>query len=146
RIGSPAGEEAERWGDTHLARHLAAALRPLGFASTITPLPYWDHPAHQAVDIAVHLHGLSEYTPKRGHLNVLWVISHPERVTAAMAEGFDLVLVASEPFAEKLAATVSVPVRPFLQATNTHLFRPRDVERDIPVLFVGNSRRRERPI
>jgi glycosyltransferase involved in cell wall biosynthesis len=146
RIGSPATPEAERWGDTHLARHMAAAARTVGFASRITPLPMWDHPAHQDVDLAIHLHGLKRYRPKPGHVNVLWVISHAELLTADQVAGFDLMLVASELHAAVMAREYDVAVRPFLQATDLGLFHPDGSERDIPLLFVGNSRKQRRPM
>ena len=146
RTGPPRPDDVERWGDTHLARHVAAALRRKGFISKVTPLRLWDQPAHQDVDIVVHLHGLTPYVPKPAHFNVLWIISHPELVTARMCNRFDLVLVASHSFADELRPQVSVPVMPWLQATNAELFRPSGQERSIDLLFVGNSRRQDRPI
>jgi glycosyltransferase involved in cell wall biosynthesis len=146
RTGPPRPDDVERWGDTHLARHLAAALRRRGFVSKVTPLRLWDQPAHQDVDIVIHLHGLTPYVPKPAHFNVLWIISHPELVSPRMCDRFDLVLVASQVFADRLRTDVSVPVVTWLQATNTRLFQPRAEERTIDLLFVGNSRRQDRPI
>ena len=94
----------------------------------------------------MHLHGLTPYVPKPAHFNVLWIISHPELVSARMCNRFDLVLVASQVFADRLRPEVAVPVATWLQATNTRLFRPGDEPRSIELLFVGNSRRQDRPI
>ncbi len=146
RIGPRSLAAVERWGDTHLARHLAAAFKQAGFASRISPHPYWDDPSHQDVDVVVHLQGLRRYRPKPAHYNILWVISHPERMTPDTLHGFDLALVASHGFASELRQQSDVPVAVWLQSTNPHLFLPGEEERDIPLLFVGNSRDTDRPM
>jgi O-antigen biosynthesis protein len=146
RIGPPNRTIADQWGDTHFARAFARSLHRNGFATDITVLPEWDGPARQDADIVIHLRGLTPYSPQPAHLNVLWIISHPDEVSAVECERFDLVLVASEPFARLLRDKVDVPVEVLLQATDPSLFAPSPrPELMSDLLFVGNSRRQRRP-
>jgi GT2 family glycosyltransferase/spore maturation protein CgeB len=146
KIGPPDHETAERSGDTHFARVFAAALRRSRYATRIDILPEWHDRDRQAVDVAVHLRGLTPYVPKPSHVNVLWVISHPEDVTAGECEPFDLVLVASDLHATRLREAVNVPVHTMYQATDPHRFSPTEPDPDLhaELLFVGNSRLQDR--
>ncbi len=146
KIGAPNWDEAKSWGDYHFARAMAAELSRLGFETEIHTLPEWDRADRQAVDVVVHLRGLTTYAPKPCHVNVLWIISHPDDITESECEKYDLVFVASEPHARELAERVSVPVMPLLQATDTSRFHDGDVDPALAcdVLFVGNSRGKRR--
>jgi len=53
-------------------------------------------------DVAIHLRGPARYMPKSGQLNVLWVISHFEMLTAIECSRYDLILCMSEGRAERL--------------------------------------------
>lgn len=148
KIGPPDHDQAERWGDTHFARAFALAVRRRGWRTRIDILPEWDALDRQSVDVVLHLRGLVPYVPKRGHFNVLWIISHPEDVTPDECNRFDMVMVASEMFAAELETKVNVPVATLLQATDPLRFHPlaRDPELATEVLFVGNSRGQNRPL
>jgi O-antigen biosynthesis protein len=147
-IGPPDLETAETWGDTHFAHSFAKSLRRLGWRTSIDILPEWDQLDRQDADVVVHVRGLRPYTPKPAHTNVLWIISHPDDVTAEECERYDVVFVASEPFARELEQQVRVPVHVLLQATDTDRFRPTEPNPELAtdVLFVGNSRKQRRPI
>jgi len=155
KIGPPNYAEAERWGDTHFARAFAGALERRGWRTSIDILPEWDSPNAQSADVVVHLRGLVPYVPKPGQVNVLWIISHPEDVSDAECERYDLVLVASAPHAEVLRKRLDVPVATMLQATEFHVSGALDGEVSAlssedegsspDVLFVGNSRGVRRP-
>ena len=147
KIGPPTWDVAERWGDTHFARHFGRALRQLGFRSAIDVLSEWDSPEAQSGEVVVHLRGLMPYVPKKGQVNVLWIISHPEDVSGSECDEFDLVLAASNPHAERLAGETTTRVVPLLQATSPHVFAPREPNPELQtdVLFVGNSRGVLRP-
>jgi glycosyltransferase involved in cell wall biosynthesis len=146
KIGPLSWEVAEGWGDTHFARHFTAALGGVGFSTAIHVLPEWDRPDKQDSDIVVHLRGLTPYVPKPAHINVLWIISHPDDVSAEECDRYDLVLVASLAYAEELRAKVATPVHVLLQATDTARFNPAVPPYDVPhdLLFVGNSRGEDR--
>jgi GT2 family glycosyltransferase/spore maturation protein CgeB len=146
KIGPPNHEEAEAWGDTHFARALAGGLRNLGYQTDIQILPEWDAPDRQDADLVVHLRGLVPYVPRAAQVNVLWVISHPDDVSPGECDQFDLVLVASETAADRLRSQTSVPVHTMHQATDTERFQTTDADPELAteLLFVGNSRKKER--
>jgi len=143
KIGALDWEQAERWGDLHLAVGLGRALRRLGHRWRVDVRPEWDAPQSSSFDVAIHLHGRGEYSPVPGQFNVLWVISHPETFSEAQADGYDLVCVASEPFAASLEGRISTPVRVLEQATDPRVFFA-DSDSDPAfvreLVFVGNSR------
>jgi spore maturation protein CgeB len=104
-------------------------------------LPDWDAPGSSSFDVAIHLRGRSEYPPSPGQFNVLWLISHPETFAGELADGYDLVCVASEAYARKLRERTSVPVRVLDQATDPRVFFPDpDPALAHELVFVGNSR------
>mgnify|MGYP001815207090 FL=1 len=145
KIGSPDQESAGLWGDTHFATALAKALRSYGADPQIHLLSDWETPAAQAVDIAIHIRGLGTYVPKPSHVNLLWVISHPDEVTPEECNGYDRIMVASHEFAAQLRSQVDVPVEVMLQATDPERFRPApDPDLAVDVLFAGNSRGQRR--
>jgi spore maturation protein CgeB len=144
RIGPPSAEVAPRWGDTHFAHDFARALRRLGWATRVDLLPDWDDPIRHDADVVVHLRGLVPSVPVLGAVNALWIISHPDDVTNEEVERFDLVFVASAPYAAKLASRVKVPVMPLLQAAAHERFTPEAQEPEHELVFVGNTRGTER--
>ena len=141
KVGAPDCEQAERWGDLHLARGLGRALRRAGHRWRIDLLPEWEAPTSSSFDVVVHLFGRSRYAPAPGQFNVLWLISHPESAEEALAAGYDLVCVASSSHAERLRDHVGVPVRVLEQATDPRVFYPDpDPRLAHELVFVGNSR------
>jgi spore maturation protein CgeB len=145
KIGAPDWDVAHRWGDLHYARSLIRSLAPWGVRGEIHVRDEWDKPERQTADIVVHLRGLTDYRPKPGAVNVLWVISHPDDVTLEEARRFDLVCVASPVLADTLAAGgVVALVVP--QATDATTFGRGTPDDDLftEVLFVGNTRNQRR--
>src|SRR5699024_9392677 len=103
----------------------------------------WYRPSARFDDVALVLRGVADYRTNPQHLNLSWVISHPERVTPRELAGYDGVFAASITLARRLSADSGVPVRPLLQCTDSHRFRPVPAQAgDAPheVLFVGNAR------
>jgi spore maturation protein CgeB len=147
KIAVPHEEVKPSWGDTHFAEALASALAGLGLPTEVHILPEWDAPAKQAVDIVIHLRGLTSYAPKPGHINVLWIISHPDDVPIRECEKYDLVLVASRRHAEWLAQRIQTPVIFMTKATDHRRFHQMEPDPALgtDVLFVGNSRGQNRP-
>jgi spore maturation protein CgeB len=82
----------------------------------------------RACDVHVVVRGLQPVRRTPGQAHVLWVISHPESITAQECDDADLVLVASHRFADELRARTRTPVEVMLQATDTDRFRPRPVD------------------
>ena len=140
KIASIPGARGDLWGDTHFAESLAEGLRALG--NTVVTYRHGAHevPATAFDDVVLSLRGLDRVAPMPGKTNVLWVISHPERVTADELSGFDVVLAASEAWAAKMAASTGRLVLPLLQATDDRLFSPAGPRiRTHGAVFVGGS-------
>ncbi len=141
---APAGPGGDRWGDTHFAASLAAALRELGQEVVVDRRPEWDRASGRHDDVVLVLRGLVRHDPAPVSTSLLWVISHPEDVTPEEARGYDRVLAASPTWTRRRRARST----PLLQATDPALFHPSAGAPDTgdPVLFVGNSRRVLRPV
>jgi GT2 family glycosyltransferase/spore maturation protein CgeB len=142
KVGAPTRAQAAEWGDMHFAHAVAGELGRRGHRCAIQTLDEWEDLAGLGHDVVIHLKGLSAYTPKPGQFNVLWNISHPDRLTDEECEAYDLVCVASPRFAAELTARVRVPVAVLEQATDPRRFFPDADERYRHELaFVANSRK-----
>jgi glycosyltransferase involved in cell wall biosynthesis len=139
-------ESAPRWGDTHFARSLQRAFAGCGWIATVHVASESDSLRAAAADIAIHLHGVSTPAVRQGQPTALWIISHPDRVRAVQSAAYDIVFVASDPFAAELARRVRTPVRTLYQATDPQRFYPESGAPAHDVLFVGNSRGVRRPV
>ncbi|WP_152691043.1 glycosyltransferase [Jiangella alkaliphila] len=148
KIGAHAGPRGDTWGDVHFARDLAAALRRLGQQVVVDRRLAFDRPTGYLDDVTLTLRGLEPYAPGPGRINLLWVISHPDTVTASEARRYDAVFAASVPWAASVSQRWGLDVRPLLQATEPARFQPGAAGAAAgPVLFVGSGRRGEvRPI
>jgi O-antigen biosynthesis protein len=133
---------APEWGDTHYGEAVARELRRRGHRATLQVLDEWDDAPGFEYDVVLVLKGLSEYTPRPGQFNVLWNISHPEKVTVRECESYDLVCVASGRFAAELSERVKTPVYALEQATDPRVFYPEPDDRyQRELVFVANSRK-----
>ncbi|HEX5145647.1 MAG TPA: glycosyltransferase, partial [Conexibacter sp.] len=138
---------AERWGDTHFARALADELERRGHRARLEVLAEWDAPGREPADVTIHLRGLWPSVPRADELSVLWNISHPDLVTTAELDAYDLVLTPSARHAEQLATSTATPVELVEQATDPVVFFPdADPAHARELAFVGNSRGVLRPI
>lgn len=147
KIGAPNRKEAENWGDMHYARAMKKQLEAAGHPCIIQTLDEWDSLEGLAYDVVIHLKGLTPYETKPSQVNILWNISHPEKLTAGECERYDLVFVASRRWADSLASHTDTPVHPLQQATDPEVFHPDyDASHDHDLVFVGNSRRVRRRI
>ena len=141
-------EIAHEWGDYHFALALKRAFVKHGHAVRIDILPDWETTRGFGDDIVLVLRGLSQYVPKPEHINIMWNISHPDKVSEQEYEQYEHVFIASSRYAEQLRKTVKPPVSALLQCTDPNLFYP-DATNGVPaepVLFVGNSRKQLRTI
>ena len=147
KIGAPDRAAADRWGDLHFAQALARELQRRGHRTLVQTLDEWESESGLRRDVVLHLKGLTRYHPKPGQFNVLWSISHPAELTAEECDGFDLVCVASSPYAVDLQARTDTPVVVLEQATDPWVFHP-DPRPDLAhqLVYVANSRNVLRPM
>ena len=141
-LASPVGEPGRAWGDTHFGEALAAALRRRGQHVAVDARETRHRSSRDYDDVILVLRGLDRVVPRPGCVNLEWIISHPDLVTADEVAGFDQVFAASHTWSARVTAKWGVPVEPLLQATDPAVFHPGRAEFDTgaDVLFVGNSR------
>ncbi|NET42663.1 tetratricopeptide repeat protein [Okeania sp. SIO2B3] len=148
KIGVPDWKQAQEWGDYHFALAMKRQFEILGHSVRIDILPEWETPKAFGDDVAIVIRGLSRYQPKSYHINLMWNISHPDKVELEEYEEYDHIFVASYSYAEELQKQIKVPVQTLLQCTDQNLFYPdkEGYEEVGEILFVGNSRKVYRQI
>jgi len=147
KIGCPRPEMKDRWGDYHFAVALAAAFQSRGVRARVDFLHSWPTVAASG-DINLVLRGLSRFQPAPDTSNVMWMISHPDKVTGEELDGFDHVFVASTFLAGELVRSTRTPVEALLQCTDPGRFNPDAYDATVysRALFVANSRKVLRPV
>lgn len=145
RIKSPCPNAKEQpfWGDHHFAVALVKAFKKIGINNCfIDNLDSWYSTPPGEYDVVIVLRGLSKYKPYSNHTNILWIISHPEKISASEMQQYDRIYCASIKYSAKLNSQHALNVIPLLQATDPDLFFPRDLKEysSSTLLFVGNSR------
>jgi len=142
------GPWGETWGDAYFATSLAGALEGLGQHVTVDSRDSRSRRSRELDDVVLVLRGRDQVTAGRRPGHVMWVISHPDDVTAEEVDGYELVFAASEKWAVAKSEHWGRPVVPLLQCTDPEKFRPRPSgpSEDLPLLFVGNARGRVRPV
>ncbi len=147
KIPTPKEANKYEWGDYHMAVELQREFNRQNTNCKLQFLNDWKTNKDSFSDVVLVLRGVSLYEAKPIHYNILWNISHPNRVSVGELERYDQVYIASEYWAEKISQLVDVPVDSLLQCTNPDKFY-REVNKDYEteLLFVGNSRRVYRKI
>jgi hypothetical protein len=138
----PAGSAGQSWGDLYFAQEIAASLRKLGHEARVDLRTDVINSQSADDDVVLVLRGVERIRPQAGAINLLWVISHPSRISKHELKAFDSVLAASNSWAEKMTQKTGIQVRPVLQATNPEKFNPYVSSPDTghEVLFIGNTR------
>jgi hypothetical protein len=143
---APKGEAKEQWGDTWFARDLADALTRQGQVVKVVSRAGASVDKRADDDVVLVLRGLREVQPpsQRSNTWMMWVISHPELVTAREMDAYDAVFAASSHW----QAPEDRPWTPLLQATNPRRFHPAAATSDSgpQLLFVGSTRGEFRPV
>ncbi|BDZ69406.1 glycosyltransferase family protein [Methanobacterium ferruginis] len=140
KIPAPDWERVQEWGDYHLALSLKKEMERKDCAVKLQVLEEWDEDSYY--DVVLVLRGLSKYKPQKQHFNVMWNISHPEKVNLDEYNQYDHVFIASKYWAQKISGLVDVPVDSLLQCTDPELFySDYSDEYEYDLLFVGNSRK-----
>lgn len=151
KISAPSLSKSKTWGDLYFAQALAKYLEIEGYSVRIDCIDQWYAQRAQADDVSINLRGLSRYKVNPGHLNILWVISHPELICQDELKDFDKVFVASDLYAKKLKTFTGIEhIETLLQASDFD-FTQLDAEKleNTPshdVIFIGNSRNQYRDV
>ncbi len=130
-----------QWGDYIFALSLKEALEKQGLYVVIDCREDWY--CNIEADVVLALAAGDVYRPDRRNESckyILWHTYRPYIQTKEEYELYDLVFVSSESHAKKMAAQVSVPVKPLLLCADTSLFYPKQSEEKYDVVFVGNTR------
>lgn len=144
KISTPNLKEAPFWGDYHFAHSLRTGFERLGLAAGVDTADVWYQQPEQE-DVVLSLRGRHRVNIDPAKINILWLISHPDRIPDAEYADYDHVAVASDVYAAKLRARGLPSVSVLHQATDASLFRhDAAVARKPSCLFVGNSRREYR--
>jgi len=142
KVPAPKWETVYEWGDYHFALAMKKQFERKNWEVLIQILPEWDNMDDSDYDAVIVLRGLSRYIPKGHHFNIMWNISHPDKVKIEEYNEYDYVFVASKIWAEHLAQLCDVEVEPMLQCTDPDLFHPNETNNEkYELLFVGNSRK-----
>ena len=140
---APMRDAARGWGDLYFATSLCSALERLGCRTRIDLLEAWETEKGEKDDVVIVLRGLSRYKPKPQHINLMWHISHPDKVSVEEMREFDHVFVASYHETKALHSKLGTKVSTLLQCSDPELFGTETPSRGVPahdLLFVGNSR------
>jgi hypothetical protein len=144
----PADEaRAREWGDFHFANSLAGALRGLGQQAVVDYVPNDARETSYRDDVVLVLRGLHAARLPADVTSVVWVISHPEEVTARELAGYDLRYAASLTWPRDISSQWDLPVRPLLQCTDPSRFYIDDEPvREVvgKAMMVGNTRGKAR--
>jgi len=137
----PKWEEAKNWGDFHLAEGLKKEFEEEGYHVVMQILPEWDNAIGMRCDSVLVLRGLSVYEPKEHQINMMWNISHPDKITPDEYNSYDKVYISSQLWAQKMQSYLDVPVEVMHQCCDPERFKPcKDESYHHQLLFVGNSR------
>jgi hypothetical protein len=138
----PAGPGGKGWGDLYFAQEIAASLNKLGHEARVDLRTDVINSQSADDDVILVLRGVERIRPQAGAINLLWIISHPSRISKHEIKAFDRVFAASNSWAEKMTQKTGIQVRPLLQATNPEKFNPSVSSPDTghEVLFIGNTR------
>jgi hypothetical protein len=139
-IGPPNWDVATAWGDLPFSRGLQRAFERRGVAARVHILPEWTDAVSARDDIAIHLFGLRERRPHAGQRTILWVISHPDRVSDGMLAEADRAYVGSDLAVDQFGSRTTTPVSALHQATDPAVFRVDPTGPAHAILFVGNTR------
>ena len=144
----PAGPLGHGWGDLYFAQEIAASLKKLGHEARVDLRTDVINSKSADDDVILVLRGVERIRPQVGAINLLWVISHPSRISKHELKAFYAVFAASKSWAQKTTHKTGVQVKPLLQATNPQKFNPSVSSPDSghEVLFIGNTRNEFRQV
>jgi O-antigen biosynthesis protein len=147
KICCPNIERAEGWGDWYFACSLRRELEALGHSVRIDCLDDWQGPHAASDDVVLAIRGLNRFVPRSDQFNLLWIISHPDKVSLDEINDYDICYSASKTLVETYRPLVGTSISFLPQCTDERIFfkEKRNTQRK-GVVFVGNSRNVHRPV
>lgn len=143
KISAPSNEKRFAWGDLYFANGLADALRNQGQEVTVDYHDGHLHGKSYLDDILLDLRGLDDVRPQKNKINIMWVISHPDKINKKTLDGFDIVFAAGSRWCAEKSREFDREIIYLPQCTDASVFKPQD-EKDKNFLnktiFIGNSR------
>lgn len=145
-IMCPAGKKyTEHNGDYHFCKAIKKYFEQENFIVDLRCVEDWYEPFDGKYVLT--LRGSKQYYPQKKHTNVMWNISHPERISIQEYNDYDVVFIASINWSRVVAEKVNVPVYPLLQCTDSDLFSVTNERKyDYELLFVGYAHEEGRKI
>ena len=145
-IGPQTWEAGSTWGDVPYGRDVQRQLERRGLRAALLVNAEGSSAAALCADVSLHIFGVRAPRTTPAQVNMLWVISHPDRVTESLCAAYDVVFLASDLLLDQLSGRVRAPLLPLHQATEPSRFFPDPTGPKHQLLFIGNSRRVPRPI
>jgi hypothetical protein len=140
KTAAPAGAAGEAWGDTHFARGIAAALQRQGDQAVVDSYQAAGRASSRFDDVTLVLRGPERIMPPRSGVRILWIISHPDQITADELADFDHVFAGSASWARRASERFGRRIDPLLQCTDVTRFHPTGAARTDEIVFVGTAR------
>lgn len=130
------------WGDYWLGMDLEDSLKANRFIVRTDYREYFRNNLSENDDIEFVIRGLSFYAPSKNKLSVLYIISHPDLITSDEIRLYDVILCASNTFANKLRYEHPDKCIYFVpQFTNPTVFTSSfDKQYSHDLFFCGNTR------
>jgi GT2 family glycosyltransferase len=149
RCPAPDDETKKFWGDWHFAQSLSDSFRALGQSPDVRTRTHWQAPS-KGFDVALHIRGIVPVVPVPSTFNVMWIISHPEKLTQAEIAAMDVVVACSNHCANEIRHRFGIRCEILPQATDATRFAFREHARwpnlGNRLVFIGNSRRQPRRV
>ncbi len=137
-------QSAAHWGDYHFAHSLKNAFIKKGHPARVDLFDSWYEQGYMTDDVVIVLRGIKRYHTRGSQINIMWNISHPEKIDPDEYHDYDHIFVASNVFAQELQEKYSIKAENLLQCTDPALFYPdtSQIEDNMKtdILYVANSR------
>jgi hypothetical protein len=147
KLSAPSLERTEGWGDWYFAQALRRELEELGHTVRIDCLADWQEAHVNRDDLNLVLRGLEAFPVAPNQLNVMWLISHPDKISVEELNGYDRVYVASRSFTAELSQRCTAPLEFLPQCTDERSFYLASAGGSRSgTVFVANSRLVARPV
>ena len=139
-IKTPNPKGHHHWGDHFYAMALKKSFIKQGFNVEIHEKEDWY--GHENEDIVIVLRGLTNYNVNYESINIIWNISHPDRISYSEYEKYDVVFIASDKYARLVKQKINSPVFALLQCCDPEVFYPKENDnlKENEILFVGSTR------